>query len=255
MLIPADILNKGIKLILKQPIPNLGAVELKTDVKKIRVRGDRFTAQKNIYGDFKNQPDEQNAKISSLYDLADILATSKYDQSATAKEPSYANPNIPPKNAAHKNVKYWYKFRNEIVFDGVPYTVTFNIRDKGGEQYQYLIEFKENKTPGLSNTAVKNLLRTDQVSYETILPNLGEDVKAQFSISPVAGQQTGQQTGEQQTGEQTQEDPAEAAERKGLTPKAKGYLEGKEREFLRDLGDKLYVPRIARREWLKPIVH
>lgn len=40
------------------------------------------------------------------------------------------------------------------MFDGVPYTVIFNIRDKGNEQYQYLIDFKENKTPGISNTAV-----------------------------------------------------------------------------------------------------
>jgi len=145
---------------------NLGAVELKTDVKKIRILGDRFTAQKNIYGDLNNTPKEQAAKISSLYDLADILATSTYDPTATGTEPSYANPTIKPKNKAHENVKYWYKFRNEIVFDGVPYTVTFNIRDKGKEQYQYLIDFNENKTPGLSNTAVKGLLRADRMSYE-----------------------------------------------------------------------------------------
>ena len=34
----------------------------------------------------------------------------------------------------------------------------------------YLIEFKEDKTPGLSNTAVKNLLRTDQASYTNSIP-------------------------------------------------------------------------------------
>lgn len=144
---------------------NLGAVELKTDVKKIQIKGDKFTAQKNIYGDFYNENGEQDAKISALYDLADILATAEYDANETEPEPSFVNPNDKPKNAAHKGVKYWYKFRNEIVFDGVPFTVTFNIRDKGKEQFEYLIEFKENKTPGLSNTAVKNLLRTDQVSY------------------------------------------------------------------------------------------
>lgn len=134
---------------------NLGAVELKTDVKKIKILGDKFTSQKNLFGDLKPKSNEYTAKINSLYDLADILATSKYDPNVTSKEPSYANPGVKPKNAAHKNVKYWYKFRNEIVFDGVPYTVTFNIRDKGTAQYQYLIEFKENKTPGISNTAVK----------------------------------------------------------------------------------------------------
>ena len=143
---------------------NLGAVELKTDVKKIKIRGDRFTSQKNLFGDDYAEPDELAAKVNALYDLADILATAKYDPSKTAMEPSFANPAVKPKNKAHKDVKYWYKFRNEIVFDGVPFTVTFNIRDKGIEQYQYLINFKENKTPGLSNTAVKSLLRADQVS-------------------------------------------------------------------------------------------
>ena len=143
---------------------NLGAVELKTDVKKLQIKGDKFTAQKNIYGDLFNTDSEQTAKINSLYDLADILATATYDPSATAPEPSYINPNTKPKNKAHKNVKYWYKFKNNIVFDGVPYVVTFNIRDKGKMQYQYLIEFKEDKTPSLSNTVEKHLLRTDQTS-------------------------------------------------------------------------------------------
>ena len=53
-------------------------------------------------------------------------------------------------------------------------TVTFNIRDKSAEQYQYLIDFKENKTLGLSNTAVKNLLRADQVSYSNSIPQSAE---------------------------------------------------------------------------------
>ena len=149
---------------------NLGAVELKTDVKKIRIRGDRFTSQKNLFGDKQGDPREYETKINSLYDLADILATATYDPTATNKEPSYNNPNVKPKNAAHKNVKYWYKFRNKIVFDGVPYEVTFNIRDKGKDQYQYLIDFKEDKTPGLSNTAVNNLLRADQASYISSIP-------------------------------------------------------------------------------------
>lgn len=164
---------------------NLGAVELKTDVKRIRIKGDAFTAQKNLYGDDVARDGEKEARVNSLYDLADILATAEYDSKATAKEPSYANPALKPKNKAHKDVKYWYKFRNEIVFDGVPYTVTFNIRDKGSEQYQYLIEFKENKTPGLSNTAVKSLLRTDQVSYEDNIAPIREDVKYNYSMSGV----------------------------------------------------------------------
>ena len=162
---------------------NLGAVELKTDVKKIQVRGDRFTFQKNLFGDNMGQDSEKEARINALYDLADILATSKYDPSETNQEESYKNPSVKPKNPAHKGVKYWYKFRNEIVFDGVPYTVTFNIRDKGAEQYQYLIDFKENKTPNLSNTAVKSLLRADRVSHANSIALTPENVNTQTSIS------------------------------------------------------------------------
>ena len=103
--------------------------------------------------------------------MADILATSKYVPGKTSIEASYSNAKIKPKNAAHKGVKYWYKFQNEIVFDNVPFSVTFNIRDKGKNQYEYLIEFKENKTPSLSNTVYKDLLRTDQVSNNRISQN------------------------------------------------------------------------------------
>lgn len=145
---------------------NLGAVELKTDVKKIKILADKFTATKNLYGDKYQSSDEYNALINSLYDLADILAESKYLPQKTQIEESFKNPQIPPKNKAHKGVKFWYKFQNEIVFDGVNYTVTFNIRDKGKEQYQYNIEFKENKTSGLNSTVAKsNLQSTGQMSY------------------------------------------------------------------------------------------
>lgn len=126
--------------------------------------------------------------MNSLYDAADILATSKYLPEKTQTEPSYADKSISPKNKAHENVKYWYKFQNEIVFDGVPYTVTFSIRDKGKEQYQYLIDFKENKTLGLSNTVFKkseNLLRADQAS-DTIIRNSAEKSTGKFSLSPIA---------------------------------------------------------------------
>lgn len=117
----------------------LGAVELKTDVKKILVNADKFTYKKNKKAADTGIVEEFNAKVSALYDLVDILETSKFI--SVKSEESYINPNIPPKNKAHENVKYWYKFENGIILDGVKYNVTFNIRDKGKEQYQYLIEF------------------------------------------------------------------------------------------------------------------
>ena len=60
----------------------VGAVELKTDVKKLLVRGDKFTENKNIYGDTRATVDEMDAKYRMLYELADILSTAKYDRTA-----------------------------------------------------------------------------------------------------------------------------------------------------------------------------
>ena len=127
---------------------------IEATAKRLQIRGDKFTAQKNLYGDDEAQPSEQDAKVNALYDMSDILQTAKYLPNKTTMEPSYQNPAIPPKNKAHAGVKYWYKFQNDIIFDGVPYTVTFNIRDKGKEQYQYLISFDEKKRDGCTSHTV-----------------------------------------------------------------------------------------------------
>ena len=80
-------------------------------------------------------------------------------------EKSYKDKNVPPKNKYHKGVKYWYKFKNSIVVDVKGYDVIFNIRDKEKDQYEYLIEFKKNKTQSGSNTVYKDLLRNSSTSY------------------------------------------------------------------------------------------
>ena len=163
---------------------NLGAVKLKTDVKKIKVQADRFTYQKNKYGDIGESRDKA-AKINALYDLADILETSKFKSSNI--ESSYADSTNDPKNAAHKDVKYWYKFENHIMLDGVPYKVVFNIRDKGKEQYQYLIEFSSEgslstkKKATASDTAAKEQLRAiDNRPSNTTVSQKNSDVNTQF---------------------------------------------------------------------------
>ena len=140
---PADMPQAERERLFKERLAtifNLGAVELKTDVKKIKVQADRITYKKNIYGDV-GSIDSISAKVNALYDLVDILETSVFK--SAAMEPSFANENVAAKNLAHKGVKYWYKFENHIILNGVPYKVVFNIRDKGKEQYQYLIEFDE----------------------------------------------------------------------------------------------------------------
>ena len=144
-----------------ESIFNLGAVELRTDLKKIIVNGDKFTMKKNLFGDDNASQSEMSAKINALYDLVDILQTSKYDPNSKQPERSYINPEEKPKNKAHKDVKYWYKFRNTIIMDGVPYNIAFSIRDKGKNgQYQYLIEFKESEMHDISHTAVSSLRQT-----------------------------------------------------------------------------------------------
>ena len=157
---------------------NLGAVSVRTDLKRITVNGDRFTAQKNLYGDFTRgeETTEFAAKINALYDMADILESSVFKGPAEPEE-SYVT-NKPPKNKAHDGVKYWYKFNNNIVVDGIGYEVTFNIRDKGKDgQYAYLIEFKEDGTSGASNTAVTGLLRSTQTSHKDTVPQAKKSVK------------------------------------------------------------------------------
>ena len=144
----------------------MGAVELKTDTKKLLVRGDKFTVNKNVYGDTRATDTDMEATYRMLYDMADILSTATYIPRKTQPEPSYINPSETPKNAAHKDVKYWYKFQNDIVLNEVGYTVTFNIRDKGKEQYQYLIEVKENGYT-VSHTAIEGLRRTYRASTDT----------------------------------------------------------------------------------------
>lgn len=159
---------------------NLGAVELKTDVKKIFVRGDKFTAQKNIFGDNYLTGEEKLAKIELLYDYADILEKSEFVK--RSPEESYIDLSVSPKNNAHKGVKYWYKFKNNIVLDGAGYRVMFNIRDKGKDQYAYLIELKKDEMSDLSNTVYKDLLRTDQTSHNNSISDSAEKDNRKFSI-------------------------------------------------------------------------
>lgn len=150
---------------------NLGLVHLKTNVKAINPKGDRYTYKKNVKGDFKSNNDEKNVKMSALYDLADILnnATLK----SWKKEESYGT-NIPPKNEAHKGVKYWYKYSTNIIFDGSPATIVFNIRDKGKEQFVYLIEahLAEKSKVNLNDTSGYNSrLAPEGSPYNNSIPN------------------------------------------------------------------------------------
>lgn len=161
---------------------NLGRVSLNTDTKKITVAGDKFTMQKNVYGDKKASDKEADVKIDALYDIADILRKSRFVKKEM--EESYKDPSKKPKNAAHKNVKYWYKFRNTIVFDGDVYDVTFNIRDKGKEQIQYLMTFvhDEKKTAQVSHTVKKTSgEHYPAPSSNSTVTQLGTNVKGKNS--------------------------------------------------------------------------
>ncbi|MBE7048909.1 MAG: hypothetical protein E7393_06045 [Ruminococcaceae bacterium] len=161
---------------------NLGVVELQTDTKKIKVLGDKFTFKKNMFGDEVSTPLEASARINSLYDLSDILSHSKYVGKEI--EPSYADSNVAPKNDAHKGVKYWYKFKNTIYFDGIKYDVTFSIRDKGKEQYEYFIDFKTKEDGSNQPYSQKDLrLALDEPSSSYSIPNFHEKVNTKSSTN------------------------------------------------------------------------
>ena len=104
-------------------------------------------------------------------------------------EPSFANENVAAKNLAHKGVKYWYKFENHIILDGVPYKVVFNIRDKGKEQYQYLIEFDKEtaqnsnkKRTSANDTAADGQLRAFmQKSSDTTVSQKNSGVNSKYT--------------------------------------------------------------------------
>ncbi len=177
---PADMDYATREKIFKERIAtvfNLGAVKLNTDTKKIQVMGDRFTGQKNIHGDDIASDAEMKAKVNSLYDIADILS----DSSFVGKEiePSFKDSETKPKNKAHKDVKYWYKFENTIEMDGEVYDVVFNIRDKGKEQYQYLIEFRKKGDNSNQPYSRKDLRRTlDELSPTTRVSQSEDSVKS-----------------------------------------------------------------------------
>lgn len=186
---PADMPQAERERLFKERLAtifNLGAVELKTDVKKIKVQADRITYKKNIYGDV-GSIDSISAKVNALYDLVDILETSVFK--SAAMEPSFANENVAAKNLAHKGVKYWYKFENHIILNGVPYKVVFNIRDKGKEQYQYLIEFDEEtaqnsnkKRTSANDTAADGQLRAFmQKSSDTTVSQNNSGVNSKYT--------------------------------------------------------------------------
>ena len=58
--------------------------------------------------------------------------------------------------------------------------MTFNIRDKGNQQYAYLIDFKEKKSPNISNTANDSLLRARLDSSTDNVPQSGDVVNRQY---------------------------------------------------------------------------
>ena len=103
--------------------------------------------------------------------VVDILETSKYVQRPKAEE-------------------------NKIVLDGVLYDVTFNIRDKGKQQIQYLIEFKESETPGQSTTATKGLLPSDQASHNNSIAQKTKKSTPKSKHSVESSSEDGEEAGE-----------------------------------------------------------
>ena len=101
--------------------------------------------------------------------MAEILSNAKYVMKDI--EDSYLNPEAKDVKKSHKGVKYWYKFKNTIYMDEVLFDVVFNVRDKGGNQYQYLVEFHKKEDNSNQPYGHKDLRRTlDELSPTDNIP-------------------------------------------------------------------------------------
>ncbi len=131
----------------------------KADKKKHRFAKDGFTYRTAYFEDYNGEYYKVTISIGHNGDVATVYNVGKI------KKDSLPNGNI-------KTVLSGSKPNSESFLDSIA-PLPENVND-----------FKENKTPGLSNTALNGLLRADQVSYTDSIAPLPENVNTKFSVSP-----------------------------------------------------------------------
>lgn len=117
-------------------IRNLKPVKLQINDREIIAQFDIHTARENIFGDKISDLDGYKYKINNIEKLPGYIETSQY---------SYSSPEKGKKSKSHKNVKEWHYFINQIQTDKGDYNINVNVRDKGSNQFVYLVTFNRNK--------------------------------------------------------------------------------------------------------------
>lgn len=127
---------KSIKIIKNKElinyIKNLEPIKLQINDKYIVAQFDIHTARENIYGDRFSDNEGYKFKIKNIKNLSDYIGKSNY---------SYSSAESGKNTKAHKGVKEWHYFVNQIQTDVGKFDINVNVRDKGNNQYVYLVTF------------------------------------------------------------------------------------------------------------------
>ncbi len=121
---------------LVDKIMSFQPIELQIGDRTIIAKFDKYTAKKNVYE--RNRSDNKGFayKKDNVEQLPTIIKYSTYFKS---------EPESGKNKPAHKGVKEWHYFVNQIDTSNGRFDVVINIRDKGNEQFVYEVAIRKQK--------------------------------------------------------------------------------------------------------------
>ncbi len=169
---------------------NGAEVELDGVDGEIKVKANRKSINKNLYSGNAAE------KTKFPFDLVDILKNAKLND--IEKEPSFFDPNIEPKNDAHRNTKYWHHYKSIVNLDGTDYEITFSVAEKvnGSFKFYYAGMQKASILTGSLNDrhrrilASKDSIDENQFKVNPILENNSSDVFSMVDSLDIDGNST-----------------------------------------------------------------
>lgn len=115
-------------------IINFEPITLQIGDREIIARFDRYGARENFYGDKFSDKEGYLFKKNNVDNLPEYIKTATY---------SYSQPEKGKDTPAHKDVKEWHYFINEIHTNEGDFDIVINVRDKGESQFVYLVTFNK----------------------------------------------------------------------------------------------------------------
>ncbi len=112
-------------------------IRLSIGNREIDARFDKTGAKEIIYGKSKSRNEtinEYKTKLKNIDNLPEYISTSRYKNSA---------PELGKTTNAHKGVKEWHYFENNVVINSRQYNVFIDVRDMGDNQFVYSVKFKK----------------------------------------------------------------------------------------------------------------